>query len=74
MTETDDPYSDAPVTLHIPVEKDVPIVREMIEDEYERIRDEYERLPAEPDTVHGEYIMRKGSLLQELLGQMNSQQ
>lgn len=61
-------------TLEIPVKADENHVTEILQSEYERISDEYERLSAsETTTEHEENIMRRGSLIQELLAQLNNQ-
>jgi len=57
-------------TLEIPVEKDIPIVLEMLEREYERVEDEYimtEDLSTKPE------VARRGSLCQELFAQLSDQ-
>jgi len=61
-------------TLEIPVEADETHVKSILVSEYEKISDEYERLSAsETTTEHEEKIMRRGSLIQELLAQLNNQ-
>jgi len=62
--------SEPTATLEIPVEKDIPVVIEMLESEYENIRDEYER---EEHDEMSDNVARKGSLCQELFAQLSNQ-
>lgn len=62
-------YSNPAAVLYIPVEADLPVIREIIDDGYDTVSDEYERRD-DP----GGRVLRKGSLCQELLGQLNAQE
>lgn len=68
MSDAADPQmlvADPAVVLAVPVEADVAVMREIIEDGYATVEDEYER---------GAGGGRKGSLCQELLAQLSHQE
>lgn len=55
-------------TLEIPTSEDVPHVLEMIENTYDTVQIQYEGMEDPPS-----YVMRLGSLCQELLAQLSNQ-
>jgi len=66
-------YDNPAAVLVIPTEADVPHVREVFEEAYDRIESEYAVVRSDSTGPHDERVLREGSLYQELLAQLTGQ-
>lgn len=68
MTHTINKVEDPAAVFAIPDEADVEVVERLIRRAYNDVSEDYERLPADEMS---ERVARQGSLMQELIGQLN---